>query len=423
LRPRFFGPGILLAATSIGASHILMSPEAGARFGFALAWLVVAAHVVKYPAFAFAPRYVAATGQSLLQAYEQAPGPRHWAIWLGLGDMTVQALGLIAGLIGLNASFLSAAVGGDTRLWALALAAVLVAALAAGQYHWLRATNLALVGGLTAGTLAAFWAAPPPPAALVESFMPALPAGSLFLVAAILGFMPTSVAVSVWQSLWAIEQRRAAGLPAPRTRQQRLAALRHALLDLRIGYGLSLLLALLFLSLGATLLQPRGLVPHGTDVAITLAQLYTLALGAWMKPVFLAVAASALLSTCYTMMDGFPRAFVAAWRLARHSQSNRPIGEDRRYWGFLLATTASGMAIFAVVPDPALLVKAVGALGLMLSPVYFALNLWAVTRRIDDPALRPGLTSIGMAIAGTLFMTLIAALLLWTTFVASPNWA
>ena len=82
---RHLGPGILLAATSIGASHILMSPEAGARFGLALVWLVVAAHLFKYPAFEAAPRWVAATGTSLLEAWHAAPGPRGWRRFSSLG--------------------------------------------------------------------------------------------------------------------------------------------------------------------------------------------------------------------------------------------------------------------------------------------------------------------------------------------------
>ena len=60
------GPGILLAATSIGASHLVLSPQAGAVFGFSLLWLVLASHLFKYPAFEFGPRYAAATGKNLL---------------------------------------------------------------------------------------------------------------------------------------------------------------------------------------------------------------------------------------------------------------------------------------------------------------------------------------------------------------------
>ena len=35
------GPGLLLAATSIGASHLVMSPQAGSKFGFSAAPVVL----------------------------------------------------------------------------------------------------------------------------------------------------------------------------------------------------------------------------------------------------------------------------------------------------------------------------------------------------------------------------------------------
>ena len=44
---RMLGPGIVVAATAIGAGHIVMSPVAGARFGFDLLWVIVFAHVFK----------------------------------------------------------------------------------------------------------------------------------------------------------------------------------------------------------------------------------------------------------------------------------------------------------------------------------------------------------------------------------------
>ncbi|MEL7061993.1 MAG: hypothetical protein AAGN46_18345 [Acidobacteriota bacterium] len=417
MNPKHLGPGLLLAATSIGASHLLLSPEAGARFGTDLIWLVLAVHLVKYPAFEMAPRYVAARGESLLDAYAAAPGPPLWAIRLGLADMTVQAIGLIAALIGLTASFVVEATGGlglGLALWSLLLAVVLLGLLALGRYGTLRWINLALLIGLAAGTLVAFIAARPSPPALAAGLVPRLPDGSLLLVAAILGYMPTSAAVSVWQSLWALEQGRF-GSPGDdaATRQRNL---RRGLFDLRLGYGLSAALAVAFVALGAALLAPRGLVPEGTDVALVLSRLYTLVLGEWMRPVVLAMAFAALFTTCYTMMDGFPRSFVAARRVlrgepARASSTETP---DRGTWTFLLAVTFGGMAILALLPDPTLLVKWVGAAGLVLSPVYYTLNLWAVTRRVDDPAMRPGPISLILAGLGIATMVFAAGLLLWT---------
>ncbi len=62
------GPGVLVAAAAIGASHLVASTRAGAEFGWQLAWLVVLVNLLKYPFFAAGARYTAATGESLLEA-------------------------------------------------------------------------------------------------------------------------------------------------------------------------------------------------------------------------------------------------------------------------------------------------------------------------------------------------------------------
>lgn len=412
---RHLGPGLLLAGTSIGASHILLSPEAGARFEYQLVWLVLLVHLLKYPAFELAPRWVAAHGESLLEAYARAPGPRRWAIWLGLADMTIQAIGLVAALVGLTGSFVAEAIGLlGVPGWSLVLTGVLLTLLAFGRYAALRATNLLLLGFLVLGTLVAFLAAPPPLSALPALVAPALPDGSILLVAAILGFMPTSVAVSIWQSLWALEQGRfQGGRDVSLDERRRLLA--RGLVDLRVGYGLSAILAVVFVMLGATVLHPRGLVPEGTEVALVLSRLYTEVLGDFMRPVVLAMAFAALFTTCYTMMDGFPRSFVASLRVLRGLPATGG-GVGRAYWIFLTAVTFGGMAILARLPDPALLVKAVGAFGLMLSPIYYTLNLWAVTRRVEERELRPGPATVILAVLGIGTMIFAAGLLLWTLF-------
>lgn len=45
------GPGILFASTAIGTSHLVQATRAGADYGFALLWAILAAHVAKYPFF------------------------------------------------------------------------------------------------------------------------------------------------------------------------------------------------------------------------------------------------------------------------------------------------------------------------------------------------------------------------------------
>ena len=93
------GPGLLLAATSIGASHLVMSPRAGWMFGFELLWLVPLTHLFKYHAFEFGPRYAAATGESLITGYARMPGPKGWALWILLFVTVAQGIGVLAGVV------------------------------------------------------------------------------------------------------------------------------------------------------------------------------------------------------------------------------------------------------------------------------------------------------------------------------------
>ncbi len=397
----------MLAATSIGGSHLLLAPELGARFGLALLWVVVLAHLLKYPAFEAGPRYTAATGESLLQAYLRVPGPRGWPLWLGLADMVVESVGVLAAVIGLTASFLRGAFAfGALPAWGAAVACAAIALVWSGGYRRLATINLAVMATLVIGTLLAFACALPEPAAAARGLVPgALPLGATVLVASVLGWMPTGVGVSIWHSLWmqrTLEDRRMLGEEG---------VLRWARFDTMRGYALSLLLALVFVCLGAVVLRPAGVVLGAqVDVALALATLYEQA-RPWMGPVFLLVAFLAMFSTCYAAMDGFPRTLVATVDLLRGAPRCRRPETRRIYRLYLVIATAAGMGLLAAVPDPLRLVQVLGALTLFLTPIYAALNHYCVVHLLEDRDARPGSAWRMLSIAGVVFLVLAALLL------------
>jgi Mn2+/Fe2+ NRAMP family transporter len=304
---RGLGPGMIMAATAIGTSHIVLAPVAGARFGFDLLWLVLFAHLFKYPAFEFGARYAVATETSLIAGYGRLPGPKSWGVWAFLGVTVVQGLTVLAGVMSVTASILVVTIGGLTYpVWLVAVGLVTVALHRSGDYPGLQRGATWMVAVLALGTVIAFAATPPPPSGLARVVVPTVPAGSTLLVASVLGLMPTGINVAVWHSLWAVEHLpfwRAGG--ADRAEMMRLGRR-----DLGIGYGLSAVLGLMLLSLGAVLLRPRGVVPDGIEVALTISRIYTELLGPWMFPVFMIAAFAAMFSTVYTVLDGFPRAFA-----------------------------------------------------------------------------------------------------------------
>jgi len=293
------------------------------------------------------------------------------------------------------------------------------------------------MGILLVATLVAFLATPMPLSAARHLFVPVFPAGAFALIVALAGWLPAGVDVSIWHSLWALEKQEqwvaeelegerevaaALGRPLPlgldggdegepeapaATAAVRLDLLRRSLLDMRMSYLFTTVLALLFLGLGAALLHPRGLVLESADVAPTVARLYTESLGAWMYPVFLLAAFCAMFSTVLACMDGFPRAFAETMRVLGFRGSERA-----HYWGFLLAIYAGSIALLIWWPDPVPLVTAVAIISFLFAPIYAALNAYCATRLITEPGLRPGRLSSYLAVVGVAVMAFTAVVYL-----------
>jgi Mn2+/Fe2+ NRAMP family transporter len=422
------GPGILLAATSIGASHLVHSPRAGALFGFGLLWLVLASHLFKYPAFEFGPRYAAATGRNLLQGYARVPGPRNWALYLFLGSTVLQGIGVLAGVVNVSGCVIAAWTGdpgtallfGLTRaeVCSLAIIAAVVLLLAAGGFSWLDHLNKAMMLILALATILAFVPVAPAPRDLTQILVPSLPEGSIVLVAAILGWMPTGIDVSIWHSFWTIEKLGRLGEntgsknPADHRRQ-----LRTSLMDMRIGYGMSLVTGIMFLTLGAAHLTGRGTDLSGVQFAEAISSAYTAILGRWMYHVFMLTAFFAMFSTSYVVIDGFSRSFSEALAVIRPSFSAaRP--KRRTFVGFMLFSAACAAVTIIWVGNPVTLVVAVSLISLAVAPALYTLNLYCVQRHIDDPRMRPHRLTTWLGWAGVVFMTTALAVTIYSKFLS-----
>lgn len=414
---RWLGPGLVVAATAIGASHLVLAPTAGARFGYALLWVIPFSHLFKYPAFEAGPRYAVAAGESLLDGYARVPGPRGWALWVFLVGTVVQGVSVLAGVLGVAAAVAAAAVPALPLLaWSAVLGLVIALLLATGGFDGLSALAKAMLGLLTLMTAVAFLATPPPASAWRSLLVPELPLGSIVLLAALLGWMPTGIDVSVWHSIWARER---ADAWEERSRSRGASdggPLRVALLDMRLGYGLSLVLGVLFVVLGARVLRPTGSIPEGADVAITLARLYTDVLGEWILPVFLAAAFFGMFSTTYGVMEGFPRAFAETVERLRSDGTTEGAPAPRLYWGFLATILLLALAETYLLPDPVVLVTVAAVASFLLAPVTFALNHYCVTRLIDDPDARPGRALRLWSVLGMLCAAGATGLFLWVEF-------
>lgn len=397
------GPGLILAGTSIGVSHVVQSTRAGAVFGFGLVGVILVANLIKYPFFEFGPRYAAATGETLIEGYQRLG---KWAlptflILTFLTMFTIQA-GVTIVAAGLAANLFGELVDLSVPIWSAILLAIIAAFLIIGHYPWLDKLMKIMVVLLGISTLIAFIAAWSHGGSGASGFNgpDLMDAESIAFVVALAGWMPSAIEISVWHSLWSVEREKQTGYRP---------TLRESLVDFNLGYIFTVLYALVFLSLGALILFGTGEVLPESSVSFTASfiNLYTSALGNWSWSLIALATFTTMFSTTLAVTDAFPR----VWR--RSIECLYP--ESRRlhsvlYW-FIMALICSIalVIIFLFTGHLKALIDFATTLSFLSAPLYALINYRVITSSHVPEAFRPPLWLRIMAWVGLIALSLFAA--------------
>ena len=436
-----FGPGLLFAGAAVGISHLVQSTRGGAEFGVAAVFVVVASCLLKWPAFRFGPLYAAATGNSLLDGYRRRG---RWTLvvftlmtlaicFTTLAAVTVVTVGLLINLVPAIGNVLKGMPlpGGEGLevAWASVMLLVLIGvALGTGGYRLLERIMKFVMPVLAICTIVAMAIAIP---GILNQNWPLLPDvtqdSSRSLLAALVGWMPAPIDIAVWSSLWTLAKMR-----TDRSRNR----LRPILFDFDVGYVGTMVLAVCFVILGATVMYGSGesFSNNAPDFGRQVVDLYANHLGEWTRPIVATAAFLAMLSTTVTVADGFPRALAgivaAAFgpiRPTREEQDPSVVpgalrhviasamgkngdedaekdahldpqkdqgSEGRRfsYWiAFILVATGAGFILFRVATeDFKRLIDLVTITSFVIAPVLVLFNHLSVTGREVPMSFRPG---------------------------------
>lgn len=325
------GPGILLATAAIGGSHLVASTQAGALFGWQLAWLILLVNVLKYPFFRFGVEYTLSKNENLLVGY-QRKGKAYFYSFIVLN--IIAAVVNTAGVLLLTASLLQYALPGN---WSVTLLCWLILALSLlilllGHYQALDRVGKLIMLCLTVTTLIAAVIAASKGMQAAPDYVAPSPwtLASLGFLVALMGWMPAPIEISAISSLWLQAKQR----HTPVNRKQ-------GLLDFNLGYWLTAALALVFLSLGALVqygsAQPIALA--GGAFAQQLMQMYTNTIGDWALPLVASIAFLCMFGTTITVLDGYSRTLHNSFK-----QLGWFTGKSA-YNGWLLTQAASGMIL------------------------------------------------------------------------------
>ncbi len=303
------GPGLLFAGSAIGVSHIYQSTRAGAEYGYALIGAVLLANLLKYPFFEFGPRYALASGESLLAGYLRLG---RWVLVAYLALTVATIFTVTAAVTGVTVAILQHTFGwhGHPSGYAALLLVFCTVLLLAGHFRILDRTMKWVIVVLSVCTLLALAIAfgHPAEAASVplQTFSLRDPLAVAFLIG-LVGWMPAPIDLSVWHSTWALEKQRLN--PA--------FGLRQAMLDFRIGYFGTTILAIVFLALGARMFygQVEGFPASAAEFGTLLIDMYRYTLGEGAGWLIALAALATMFSTTLTVLDAIPRVLTQTVQL------------------------------------------------------------------------------------------------------------
>jgi len=408
---KVLGPGVLFAGTAIGVSHLVQSTRAGADFGFTLLWAVIAANFLKYPFFEFGSRYASATGQNLIYGYKKS-GNFTFGLYVVI---TVSTMFFVTAAVGIvTAGFLANLLKSfGIGQWTVPTTAVVLFVatpllLAAGKFKWL--LRLVKVMGLVllVCTLAVFIIALPRMGqlSLSEMFVPfENNAANIAFLLALMGWMPTAVDLSVWNSIWTLERVEETGYKP---------TLKQTLLEFRIGYWISALLAVVFVVLGAIVIRPAGtqLSSNAGEFAGQAVSVFADSFGSSSWIMMALAAFCIMLGTFIAIFDGYGRAIGSAFEIMK-KPLNPGIEKNSnfRYIAIIFLLSAGAFALlnwFAFRPKAGFgfkqMVDMATTLSFLVAPAIAIMNYRLVTSKNFPKEARPGLFLKLQSLLGIIFL-------------------
>ena len=408
------GPGILFASTAIGVSHLVQSTRAGADFGLLILGFVILASLLKYPFFEYGSRYANSTQTSIIDGYKKLGKPVLWLYLL----LTISSMFFVTGAIGfVAAGFFENLFGvdlfGDWTIFYLFAICVLI--LAIGKYRVLDSLIKIVVVVLVISTVSAFlFAMYHGPIEHVSGFEPKSlwNASGIFFLLALMGWMPTAIDLSSWNSLWTLERIKQAKYKP---------LLKETLLEFRLSYLMTGVLAIIFVVLGSFIFFGSGeeLPNNNSLFAHKIVTLYTQTIGNWSYIIIAASAFTVMFGTVLAVFDGYSRSLKRTVELLyTFNDENTSHRNSKFSYILFLMIIAIGSLIIVSQFENNLkdLVDFATVLSFVIAPVVAIFNFRLVTGKFLKNEFQPSVYLRILSVAGIIFLIAFAVLFVFTRF-------
>lgn len=316
------GPGILFASTAIGVSHLVQSTRAGADYGLTLIVAILLANLFKFPFFDAGSRYARVTGTTLIDGYRSMG---RWVFLLYIAITVATMFFVMSAITMVTAGFLGNLLQFVLPDSSIAPNHIMIGVLCVpmifltfGGYVALDKVIKVIAFILLATTVISFilvlYHGPNTEASLFPDF-PLHDEGKVLFLIGLMGWMPTAVDMSSWNSLWTLDKMKA-------RKEQGLSplSLKEVITEFRFSYWISAFLSICFVVLGAYVMYGSEVkfADSGAQFSGQVVQLYTSVLGDWTWVIIALSGFSIMMGTTIGVMDGYARAFKTCLRILLH---------------------------------------------------------------------------------------------------------
>lgn len=333
-------PGILVAATGVGAGDLITASLAGATIGLTLLWAALAGAVLKWTLNEGLARWQLATGTTLLEGWIERLGG--WIQWVFIayllswsvlvGGALVSACGAAGdGLLPLSNDYATSKI-----IWGVVHSAVGVALVLVGGYALFEKLMGLCIGMMFATVVATAVMLGPDWAAVGKGLIVPQLVGkdALTWTLALLGGVGGSLTLLSY-GYWIREEHRAGR-----------EGLRACRLDLAIGYALTALFGIAMVVIGSRLPDVQA---DRKRLPVVLAGEFAAAVGPWGKWVFLAGFWGAVFSSLLGVWQSVPYLFADFVYLRRRKSGDALTASD------LARTPAYRAYLFGIATVPLVL--------------------------------------------------------------------
>jgi Mn2+/Fe2+ NRAMP family transporter len=329
---KWYGPGLLWLVASVGSGSVLFTPRIGARYGYELLWLALIVFYFMWVMIREVGRYTVVTGKTIFEGYRDISGSGNWSIWFILVPTIAAAVTTVGGIAALAGSALMLAFPGEQAIYATALILISIVLVVSGQYPVVEKTASIMAALLILIVVTASIIVFPDLSAISHELLPGFPDDmDMEFVIPWVGFILAGSTGIMWFSYWVVAREYGGAMSNEKDVHNLNRDKMNSDNDLNetineVQYKLKKWLKILsataaigvigggivivsFLTLGAELLRPEGIIPEGIDVAEDLTRLLSEIwgdAGFWILLVGIIIP---LWGTILSNQDGYGRMF------------------------------------------------------------------------------------------------------------------